>query len=128
MATWQLRLQLDNMRNAMRGKRGLGHNIVPKLAVALFSVWLLTGCGGLKISSDPPGASVYVTGRLYGKTPCAVPAVAGPNQRVYKVVLEGYEIDSVRWRSGGLAMDFRLKPAGSTAVTTPAAGESGGGL
>jgi hypothetical protein len=123
----QSRARLKNRHGALGGDGMLKSNVVPRVFGILLSTGLLIGCGGAKISSHPSGAAAYLNGQLCGRTPCAGSAVA-PYPKVYKVVLDGYEIDSVRWRSGGLAMDFRLKPIGGTPSAAPETGESGGGL
>jgi hypothetical protein len=45
--------------------------------------------GGLTLTTDPPGAAVYVDGKAHGTTPVAVPALAAGEHRV-KVVKDGY--------------------------------------
>ena len=76
------------------------------------------GPGGvLSVTSDPPGAQVYVDGRkLFGRTPMAVSGLPAGNH-VVGIVLDGYDhwSDKVQLFSDQTArVSVRMQPAGNS--------------
>jgi hypothetical protein len=87
------------------------------------------GAGAINVSSDPPGATVYVDGRAAGETPVVLNTLSAGDHRV-RVVKDGY-LENARLVTVAAkkSADVRVTLTRAATTTTTAAAEqvSGGG-